>query len=97
MSDFDNHIAKITVVGVGGGGVNAVNRMIEANLQGVEFVAINTDAQALMFTDADSKLDIGREKTRGLGAGANPEVGAPRPRTAGTRSRRCSKARTWSS
>ncbi|MGC3904119.1 cell division protein FtsZ [Corynebacterium variabile] len=75
MSDFDNHIAKITVVGVGGGGVNAVNRMIEANLQGVEFVAINTDAQALMFTDADSKLDIGREKTRGLGAGANPEVG----------------------
>lgn len=75
MSDFDNHIAKITVVGVGGGGVNAVNRMIEANLQGVEFVAINTDAQALMFTDADSKLDIGRDETRGLGAGANPEVG----------------------
>ncbi|AGP30587.1 cell division protein FtsZ [Corynebacterium terpenotabidum] len=75
MSDFDNHIAKITVVGVGGGGVNAVNRMIESSLQGVEFVAINTDAQALMFTDADAKLDIGRDETRGLGAGANPEVG----------------------
>ncbi len=75
MSDYDNHLANITVVGVGGGGVNAVNRMIEANLQGVEFVAINTDAQALLMTDADTKLDIGREETRGLGAGANPEVG----------------------
>ncbi|HJC86274.1 MAG TPA: cell division protein FtsZ [Candidatus Corynebacterium faecigallinarum] len=71
----DSHLAKITVVGVGGGGVNAVNRMIDANLQGVEFVAINTDAQALLLTDADIKLDIGQEETRGLGAGANPEVG----------------------
>ncbi|HIW96541.1 MAG TPA: cell division protein FtsZ [Candidatus Corynebacterium gallistercoris] len=68
-------LAEIKVVGVGGGGVNAVNRMIDAKLQGVEFIAINTDAQALMLTDADVKLDIGREETRGLGAGANPEVG----------------------
>jgi cell division protein FtsZ len=75
MTLYDNHLAKITVVGVGGGGVNAVNRMIDANLQGVEFVAINTDAQALLLTDADTKLDIGQAETRGLGAGANPEVG----------------------
>jgi cell division protein FtsZ len=66
----------IKVVGIGGGGVNAVNRMIEVGLRGVEFIAINTDAQALLMSDADVKLDIGREKTRGLGAGANPEVGA---------------------
>jgi cell division protein FtsZ len=62
-------------VGIGGGGVNAVNRMIEVGLRGVEFIAINTDAQALLMSDADVKLDIGRELTRGLGAGANPEVG----------------------
>ncbi|MCL2316070.1 MAG: cell division protein FtsZ [Actinomycetia bacterium] len=70
-----NYLAKIIVVGVGGGGVNAVNRMIETGLKGVEFVAINTDAQALLMSDADVKLDIGRELTRGLGAGADPEVG----------------------
>ena len=75
MTTPGNHLAMIKVVGVGGGGVNAVNRMIDENLQGVEFVAINTDAQALMLTDADVKLDIGREETRGLGAGANPDVG----------------------
>ncbi|RAV32267.1 cell division protein FtsZ [Corynebacterium heidelbergense] len=75
MTTPGNHLAEIKVVGVGGGGVNAVNRMIDAKLQGVEFIAINTDAQALMLTDADVKLDIGREETRGLGAGANPEVG----------------------
>ncbi|MGP5659334.1 cell division protein FtsZ [Corynebacterium falsenii] len=68
-------LAEIKVVGVGGGGVNAVNRMIDAKLQGVEFIAINTDAQALLLTDADVKLEIGRDETRGLGAGANPEVG----------------------
>jgi cell division protein FtsZ len=62
-------------VGIGGGGVNAVNRMIEVGLKGVEFIAINTDAQALLMSDADVKLDIGRELTRGLGAGADPEVG----------------------
>jgi cell division protein FtsZ len=63
------------VVGIGGGGVNAVNRMIEVGLKGVEFIAINTDAQALLMSDADVKLDVGRELTRGLGAGADPEVG----------------------
>jgi len=70
-----NYLAVIKVVGIGGGGVNAVNRMIEAGLRGVEFIAINTDAQALLMSDADVKLDVGREATRGLGAGADPEVG----------------------
>lgn len=70
-----NYLAVIKVVGVGGGGVNAVNRMIDAGIRGVEFIAINTDAQALLMSDADVKLDIGRESTRGLGAGADPEVG----------------------
>ncbi len=70
-----NYLAVIKVVGVGGGGVNAVNRMIDAGLKGVEFVAVNTDAQALLMSDADIKLDIGRELTRGLGAGSDPEVG----------------------
>jgi cell division protein FtsZ len=70
-----NYLAVIKVVGIGGGGVNAVNRMIEVGLKGVEFIAINTDAQALLMSDADVKLDIGRELTRGLGAGAAPEVG----------------------
>jgi len=69
------YLAVIKVVGVGGGGVNAVNRMIEAGVGGVEFIAVNTDAQALIMSDADLKLDIGRDSTRGLGAGANPEVG----------------------
>lgn len=75
MTTPNNNLADIKVVGVGGGGVNAVNRMIEEGLKGVQFVAINTDSQALIFSDADVKLDIGREATRGLGAGANPEVG----------------------
>jgi cell division protein FtsZ len=70
-----NYLAVIKVVGIGGGGVNAVNRMIEVGLKGVEFIAINTDAQALLMSDADVKLDIGRELTRGLGAGAAPNVG----------------------
>ena len=70
-----SYLAVIKVVGVGGGGVNAVNRMIEAGVGGVEFIAINTDAQALLMSDADLKLDIGRDATRGLGAGANPEIG----------------------
>ncbi len=70
-----NYLAVIKVVGVGGGGVNAVNRMVDAGLRGVEFVAVNTDAQALLMSDADLKLDIGRNLTRGLGAGADPEVG----------------------
>jgi cell division protein FtsZ len=70
-----NYLAVIKVVGIGGG-VNAVNRMIEEGLRGVEFIAINTDAQALLMSDADVKLDVGRELTRGLGAGANPDIGA---------------------
>ena len=70
-----NYLAVIKVVGIGGGGCNAVNRMIDAGLKGVEFIAINTDAQALLMSDADIKLDIGRELTRGLGAGSDPEVG----------------------
>ncbi|HVX44625.1 MAG TPA: cell division protein FtsZ [Mycobacteriales bacterium] len=75
MTPPQNYLAIIKVVGIGGGGVNAVNRMIEVGLKGVEFIAINTDAQALLMSDADVKLDVGRELTRGLGAGANPEVG----------------------
>jgi cell division protein FtsZ len=70
-----NYLAVIKVVGIGGGGVNAVNRMIESGLKGVEFVAVNTDAQALLMSEADVKLDIGRETTRGLGSGADPEIG----------------------
>ncbi len=70
-----NYLAVIKVVGIGGGGVNAVNRMIEAGLRGVEFIAVNTDAQTLLMSDAEVKLDIGRETTRGLGAGSDPEVG----------------------
>ena len=70
-----NYLAVIKVIGIGGGGVNAINRMIDAGLRGVEFIAINTDAQALLMSDADVKLDIGRELTKGLGAGADPELG----------------------
>src|SRR3954471_2963726 len=70
-----SYLAVIKVVGVGGGGCNAVNRMIDAGLKGVEFIAVNTDAQALLMSDADVKLDLGRELTRGLGAGSDPEVG----------------------
>ena len=75
MAAPQNYLAVIKVVGIGGGGVNAVNRMIDEGLKGVEFIAINTDAQALLMSDADVKLDVGRELTRGLGAGANPDVG----------------------
>jgi cell division protein FtsZ len=72
---LQNYLAVIKVCGIGGGGVNAVNRMIDSGLKGVEFIAVNTDAQALLMSDADVKLDIGRNLTRGLGAGADPEVG----------------------
>ena len=71
----NNYLAVIKVVGVGGGGTNAVNRMIEEGIRGVEFVAVNTDAQALAISDADIKVHIGTDITKGLGAGANPEVG----------------------
>jgi cell division protein FtsZ len=75
MQAPQNYLAVIKVIGIGGGGVNAINRMIESGLKGVEFVAMNTDAQALLMSEADVKLDIGRDTTRGLGAGSNPEVG----------------------
>ena len=73
-TEINNYLAVIKVVGVGGGGTNAVNRMIEEGIRGVEFVAINTDAQALAISDADIKVHIGTDLTRGLGAGANPGV-----------------------
>src|SRR3989442_12844528 len=75
MSQTGNYLAVIKVVGVGGGGTNAVNRMVDAGLSGVEFSAVNTDAQALMMTDADVKIQVGAQVTRGLGAGADPEIG----------------------
>src|SRR5207302_5043518 len=75
MSQTGNYLAVIKVVGVGGGGTNAVNRMVDAGLAGVEFIAVNTDAQALMMCDADVKIHIGSKVTRGLGAGADPVVG----------------------
>ena len=75
MHDVQNYLAVIKVAGVGGGGCNAVNRMIDAGLRGVEFIAVNTDAQALLTSDADVNFDIGRERTQGLGAGSDPEVG----------------------
>ena len=74
-SQKDKPLARIKVVGVGGGGNNAVNRMIDSGLQGVEFIAVNCDAQALLLSKAPTKIQIGEEITRGLGAGANPEVG----------------------
>jgi cell division protein FtsZ len=73
--DTGSYLAVIKVVGVGGGGTNAVNRMVDAGLKGVEFIAVNTDAQALQMTDADIKLQVGGQLTRGLGAGANPDMG----------------------
>ncbi len=75
LGDPQNYLAVIKVVGVGGGGGNAVNRMIDAGLKGVEFIAVNTDAQSLLVSDADVKLDIGRQLTRGLGAGSDPDIG----------------------
>src|SRR6476661_6385892 len=75
MSQTGNYLAVLKVVGVGGGGTNAVNRMVDAGLSGVEFIAVNTDAQALLMADADIKIQVGAEVTRGLGAGADPEIG----------------------
>src|SRR5213079_2126940 len=75
MREQGNYLAVIKVVGVGGGGTNAVNRMVDAGLAGVEFIAVNTDAQALLMCEADVKIHIGAQATRGLGAGANPAVG----------------------
>ena len=97
MTPPHNYLAVIKVVGIGGGGVNAVNRMIEVGLKGVEFIAINTDAQALLMSDADVKLDVGRELTRGSAPGPTRTSARTPPRTTATRSRRCSRAPTWSS
>ena len=96
--DTGSYLAVIKVVGIGGGGTNAVNRMVDAGLKGVEFIAVNTDAQALQMCDADIKLQIGDQLTRGLGAGRRtPRWATARPTRAATRSRRRSRARTWSS
>lgn len=92
-----NYLAVIKVVGIGGGGVNAVNRMIEVGLRGVEFIAINTDAQALLMSDADVKLDVGRELTRGLGAGQTRRSASRQQKTTPTRSKKFSVVLTWSS
>ena len=98
MATPQNHLAVIKVVGVGGGGVNAVNRMIEVGLKGVEFIAVNTDAQALLMSDAETKLDIGRELTHGLGVPARILPSAVRlRRITSTRSPPRSRVRTWSS
>src|ERR687885_15398 len=75
MSQTGNYLAVLKVVGVGGGGTNAVNRMVDVGLSGVEFIAVNTDAQALLIADADVKIQVGAQVTRGLGAGADPEIG----------------------
>jgi cell division protein FtsZ len=75
LGEVQNYLAVIKVLGIGGGGCNAVNRMIDTGLKGVEFIAVNTDAQALLMSDADVKLDVGRQLTRGLGAGSDPEIG----------------------
>ena len=97
VSASQNYLAIIKVVGVGGGGVNAVNRMIEAGLRGVEFIAVNTDAQALLMSDADVKLDIGRDLTRVLGPGRIRTKAARRPRITRKTSRMRSRAPTWCS
>ena len=83
-----NYHAVIKVIGVGGGGANAVNRMITSGLKNIEFIAANTDAQALLLSEADLKIDIGRQLTRGLGAGSDPEVGPPSGRGPPRRDRR---------
>ena len=74
-NQLGSYLAVIKVVGIGGGGTNAVTRMVEAGVTGVQFVAVNTDAQALLMTEADEKIHIGSRSTRGLGAGADPSVG----------------------
>ena len=97
MAAPQNYLAVIKVVGIGGGGVNAINRMIEVGLKGVEFIAINTDAQALLMSDADVKLDIGRELTRDSAPAPTPTSGARQPRITPRRSKRSSRAPTWCS
>lgn len=80
-----DNLANIKVIGVGGGGNNAVNRMISAGVKGVEFIAVNCDAQALLLSKAPTRIQIGEKLTKGLGAGANPEIGEKQPKKAATR------------
>lgn len=83
-----NSLVNIKVIGIGGGGNNAVNRMIEHGVKGVEFIAVNTDAQALNLSKAEIKIQIGAKLTRGLGSGANPEVGKKQLKKAKSRSKK---------
>ncbi len=99
MLEFDttqDQLANIKVIGVGGGGNNAVNRMIEHGVQGVDFIAVNTDAQALNLSKAETKMQIGEKLTRGLGAGANPEVGKKSLKRAKNRFKKHFAAQIWS-
>ncbi len=98
MLEFDTNVdqlATIKVIGVGGGGNNAVNRMIEHGVQGVEFIAVNTDAQALNLSKAEIKMQIGGKLTRGLGAGANPDVGRKRRKKVENKSKKPLKEQIW--
>lgn len=98
MLDFDTNtdeLAVIKVIGVGGGGNNAVNRMIEHGVEGVEFIAVNTDAQALNLSEAEVKLQIGTKLTRGLGAGANPEVGKKLLKRVASKLKKLYAGRIW--
>ena len=100
MLEFDttqDQLANIKVIGVGGGGNNAVNRMIEHGVQGVDFIAVNTDAQALNLSKAETKMQIGGKLTRGLGAGANPEVGKKAQKKVKNRFKKHFVVRIWSS
>lgn len=97
MAAPQNYLAVIKVVGIGGGGVNAVNRMIDVGLRGVEFIAINTDAQALLMSDADVKLDVGRELTADWVPEPIPRLAARPQRTTPRKSKRCCAEQTWSS
>jgi len=87
--------ADIKVIGIGGGGNNAINRMIEAGLKGVEFIAINTDAQALYLSKAEKKIQIGEKLTKGLGAGANPEIGKKAAEESADEIKKALQGQTW--
>ena len=98
MLEFEqgfNHLATLKVIGVGGGGNNAVNRMIDHGMNNVEFIAINTDGQALNLSKAESKIQIGEKLTRGLGAGANPEIGKKLQRNLVNKLKMQSKVQIW--
>ena len=90
-----NNLRKSGVIGVGGGGNNAVNRMITAGLRGVEFISINTDKQALFLSKANTKIQIGEKLTRGLGAGANPEIGEKAANESRDEIAQAVKVQTW--